>query len=72
MTTIRCWGLLTVWETGVRVPVFQRPVGAGVRFAGVQAAVGGGGRAGDFEGPSMAAAGLAPSMGHFEAAPSQS
>ena len=56
--------LLALWETGGRLPVFQGAVGA----AGVQAGVGGV-PLGDFEGPSMAAAGPAASIGLFEAVP---
>ena len=59
-------GLLALWETGVRVPVFQGTVGA-VAPKRVWAAA----PAGDFEVPSMAAAGPAASTGHFEAVPPQ-
>ena len=59
---------MAVWETGVRLPGSQVAVGADVRLSASKwlwaASLGD-----DFEGPPTAAAGPAPSIGHFEAVP---
>lgn len=60
---------MALWETGVRWPVFQGAVGAGVRSPASKRLWAAGPRKDVFEGPSMAAAGPAASIGHFEAVP---
>ncbi len=57
-------GLLAVWETGVRLPVFQGTVDVGVRMPMSKELVGARPLC-----ASTAPAGPAPSIGHLEAGP---